>query len=135
MLGTDLSNTHTTTQIRSPLALTADGNTSPIDLQNCDGPVTFYVSLGAVTGTSPTLDITVQGSINNASLDANGASDAYTAVSGVTVSQITDGDANTLTIVTVKSWSERYMRMNLDVGGTSPSFLLGVVATAQKAVL
>ena len=98
-------------------------------------PVTFYISLGAVTGTSPTLDITVQDSINNATLDANGAADAYAAVSGVTIAQLTDGDANNLVIVTMKSWAKRYVRLNLDVGGTSPSFLLGVVAEAQKSIL
>ena len=136
MLNTDPANTHTTTVLRSPLALTASGNTSAIDLQNHNGPVIFEISLGAVSGASPTLDITVQSSTNNATLDANGAADAYSAVSGITVDQLTDADANTVTLVTLRNWNERYVRLNLVVGGTdTPTFLLGVVARAAKTIL
>lgn len=128
----DFSNEYTITQARDPAALTADANTSGIDLNDHAATVTVFLTIGAVTGTTPTLTVTAQSSKNDNSADASGAADAYTAITNGATSELTDSDANSVVVLQFHTRNERYVRLNFDVGGTNPSFLVGALVVVKK---
>lgn len=128
----DFANQYTISQIRNPAALTADAQSSGVDLRD-HGPSTFVIlNIGAVTGTTPTLTVTAQQSLNDNTASAEAAADAYTDISGAATSSLTDSDANSRVLLTFHNRNERYVRLNFDVGGTNPSFLIGATLIAKK---
>jgi len=127
----DLINQYNISQARNPAALTADGQTSGIDLRDCGPTVTVLLHVGAVTGTTPTLTVTAQSSLNDNTASAEAAADAYTDITGASTS-LTDSDANSVVSFTFHNRNERYVRLDLDVGGTNPSFLLGATVLSKK---
>lgn len=102
------------------LAITADGDSSVIDLGAAgalpEGAV-LIINFGAVTGTTPTLDITVQESDDNFSSDTTNV---------FALPQYTDADANTEVEIALGPPEERkrYLKLDYNTGGTTPSFTL-----------
>lgn len=89
------------------VAVTATGNSSSLDVGAEINPLTYEIVVTAVSGTSPTLDIKIQGSDDNS-----------TWKDLVVVPQIT---AKTTSRRKIKT-SYRYLREARTVGGTTPSF-------------
>lgn len=130
-LPSDPKSTKSIVSLQIPVAVTATGNGSGVDLSSCDQSGLLLIHVGAVTGTSPTLALKLQESKNDNTLDASGAADAYADISGATAS-LTDADASTIVTVRVNNRSKRYIRLVKTAGGTSPSFTVGVTFIADK---
>lgn len=99
-------------------ARTATGQTSGIDLQTYDGDVVFLLDSAAGTGTSPTLDVTIEDSADNSS---------FAAITGAAFTQVT-GTASAQKLVVNKDSARRYVRVKYTIGGTTPSFTFSVNA-------
>lgn len=99
-------------------ARTATGQTSGIDLQTYDGDVVFLLDSAAGTGTSPTLDVTIEDSADNSS---------FAAITGAAFTQVT-GTASAQKLVVNKDSARRYVRVKYTIAGTSPSFTFSVNA-------
>jgi hypothetical protein len=99
-------------------ARTATGQTSGIDLQTYDGDVVFLLDSAAGSGTSPTLDVTIEDSADNSS---------FAAISGAAFTQVT-GTASAQKLVVNKDNARRYVRVKYTIGGSSPSFTFSVNA-------
>lgn len=99
-------------------AVTASGNSSGMDVGGA-GTLRCQVQVSAVSGTSPSITVTVQTSHDN------GASDAWR----------TAGSAfGALTSVSNSPWQcfavDRYVRVSYTVSGTTPSLTTTVVGEA-----
>jgi hypothetical protein len=99
-------------------ARTATGQTSGIDLKDYDGDVVFLLDSAAGTGTSPTLDVTIEDSADNSS---------FAAVSGAAFTQVVDA-ASAQKLVVNKDSARRYVRVKYTITGTTPSFTFSVNA-------
>lgn len=99
-------------------ARTATGQTSGIDLQTYDGDVVFLLDSAAGSGTSPTLNVTIEDSADNSS---------FAAISGAAFTQVT-GTASAQKLVINKDSARRYVRVKYTIGGSSPSFTFSVNA-------
>jgi hypothetical protein len=110
-------------QSLAPQALTATANGTPVDLRNAfDG---FAVlSVGAVSGTNPTLDVKLQ--------ESDTAGGTYTDIAGAVFNRVTAGSVSQ--VINVKRLT-RYVRAAATLGGTSPSFHMEVVIFWRKQVL
>jgi hypothetical protein len=85
-----------------------------------DGRCFAIQQVGAVSGTTPTLDGKVQESSDNT---------AWTDIAGATFTQVTaTGNYQAITFERTK----RYLRYLGTIAGTSPSFALAVVLSEQK---
>lgn len=97
-----------------PQAVTANTNGTGVDTQGYNSAVAT-IEVGAVSGTSPTLDIKIQDSADNSS---------FADVTGLTFTQVTA--ANNSQVLRIEglntSTRRRYLRAVATVGGTSPSF-------------
>jgi hypothetical protein len=97
--------------------VTSNGNTSDIDLSNYSA-VELELKVTSVSGTSPTLDVYIEGKF-----EATGDYETLASQMGIT---------NTGTwFFTVNPLIFRYVRVRWVVGGTSPSFTFGVYAQAM----
>jgi len=118
--------------LKAPIAVTADGQSTGVDLgPEYNDDVMVIISIGAVTGTSPTCQIDIETS------DAVGGT--YTAVASS--GSYDADDANTIKSFGINmegsnsnGESNRFLRINYDLGGTTPSFVLGAVALVQSLV-
>ena len=99
-------------------ARTATGQTSGIDLRTYDGDLVFLLDSAAGSGTSPTLNVTIEDSADNSS---------FAAISGAAFTQVT-GTASAQKLVVNKDSARRYVRVKYTIGGTSPSFTFSVNA-------
>lgn len=130
-LPNDPKSTKSIKSLQVPVAVTSTANGSGVDFGDCDQSGLLVITIGAVTGTSPTLALKLQESKNNNTADASGAAEAYADISGATAS-LTDADASTVVTVRVNNRSRRYVRLVKTAGGTSPSFTIGVLFIADK---
>jgi len=130
-LPSDPKSTESIKSLQIPVAVTANGNGSGVDFGDCDQSGLLVISVGAVTGTSPTLALKLQESKNNNTADASGAAEAYADITGATAS-LTDSDASSVITVRVNNRSKRYVRLVKTAGGTSPSFTISVMFIADK---
>ena len=89
------------------------------------------IDLGAITGTSPTCVVKLQQSSNDNTADPSGAADAYTDITGATIS-LTDANANTSTGFMCYNYNEKYLRAVATIGGTNPTFNISVQLHANK---
>jgi hypothetical protein len=110
-------------QTIQPSALTTTTNGSAIDLILSDGSCFASLHVGAVTGTTPTLDVKIQES------DTSGGT--YSDITGATFAQ--------QTTATHHLWinfkrSKRFCRAVATIGGSSPSFTLAVAIFGGKKV-
>jgi len=99
-------------------ARTATGQTSGIDLKDYDGDVVFLLDSAAGTGTSPTLDVTIEDSADNSS---------FAAITGAAFTQVV-GAASAQKLVVNKDSARRYVRVKYTITGTTPSFTFSVNA-------
>jgi len=99
-------------------ARTATGQTSGIDLKDYDGDVVFLLDSAAGTGTSPTLDVTIEDSADDSS---------FAAITDAAFTQVT-GTASARKLVVNKDSARRYVRVKYTIGGTTPSFTFSVNA-------
>ena len=127
----DLANALTTVQDRAPAALTADTQGTGASWADHEVGVLVTLDVGAVTGTTPTLTVQLQQSKNDNTADASGAADAYTDVTGASQA-LTDGNANSIVKFMAYGYDEKYLRLDYDVGGTNPSFLIGGSISGYK---
>lgn len=103
-------------------ARTATGNGTGVDLNDYDGDVVFILDSAAGTGTSPTLDVTVEASADNST---------FAAVSGAAFTRVTT-TAGRQKLVINHDDVARYVRIVYTIGGTTPSFTFSVTAVGLK---
>ena len=107
-----------------PTSVSTDTNGSSVDTQGYNSAA-FVLEVGAVTGTTPTLDVKIQESD-----DASTWSD----VSGATFTQVTaTGNSQIIRVEDLNNTRSRYLRAVLTLGGTSPVFVCGVEALLGRA--
>lgn len=116
----DLVNTVVAGASIRPSAVTSDTNGSGLDFANGEISTNAILEVGAVSGTTPTLDVKLQESTDNSS---------WSDISGATFTQVTA--ANQRQAIRCLR-SKRYVRAVADVGGTTPSFTMCVEIVAQK---
>jgi len=107
----DLGSLLVTGQSLPPAVRTSSANGTGIDFNEAGPAVTVVAEVGTVTGTSPTLDITLEESADNST---------FTAISGAALTQITA--SNGRQVVTFYNRAQRYVRAVATIAGTSPSF-------------
>jgi len=104
-------------------AVTTNGNSAALDVKktNVDG-FAVGVAVKAVSGTSPTLTLSVQESDDGS---------AYNTI--YTFPQFTGASAGAYVVAKVQS-KKRYLRLAATVGGTSPSFTVhaGIVSGGER---
>jgi len=99
-----------------PQNLTATANGIAVDTDRFDDAQAI-LDVGAVTGTSPTLDTKFQES-------ADGSS-GWTDITGATIAQITTADQHKTLGINLRS-VKRYIRAVATITGTSPTFQTGL---------
>lgn len=99
-----------------PQDLTADANGIAVDTNGFDD-AQVILDVGAVSGTSPTLDTKFQ-----ESADGSGG---WTDISGATIAQITAADQHKTLGINLRS-VKRYIRAVATITGTSPTFQISV---------
>jgi hypothetical protein len=104
----------------APQTVTGSVNGSSGDFLAGDGRCFALQQVGAVSGTSPTLDGKVQESSDNS---------IWTDIPGATFTTVT-GSSNYQAITFDRT--KRFVRYVATVAGTSPSFALAVVVSEQK---
>lgn len=127
----DLSNKLTTVLDRAPLALTSDTQGTGASWADHEVGVFVQLQVGATVGTTPALVVQLQQSKNDNTADASGAADAYTDVSGATVT-LSDADAGTAVSFMAYNYNEKFLRLDYDITGTSASFVIGATISANK---
>lgn len=106
--------------VEASSAKTATGNSAAgIAITDPGSQIALLVNVSAVSGTTPTLDLKVQWSHDNATWADADVGDAF--------AQITAAK------VTVKLFPRRgpYFRLFWTIGGTTPSFTFGVTQTSH----
>jgi hypothetical protein len=101
----------------------ADAQTGAIAITNYKGVAKLIVMVEAVSGTTPTLDITVQQSATSGG--------EYADVTGAVFTQVEDADA-TLTLDLDLDGLSGFIRLDLDVDGTEPVYNVGAVMLARS---
>jgi hypothetical protein len=103
----------------------ANTNGSAVDLQDYvgKGELRFFLSVGSVSGTSPTLDVKIQQS------DAAGS--GFADIAGAAFAQVTATGSQEIKVTPTK----RYVRAVVTVGGTSPVFGVACVAVGKARVI
>lgn len=106
-------------------AITADGNSTYVDLLNYEGEIAVILAVqDATSGSSPTLAVKLQ------HCDTTGGS--YTDVSGGGfTSYTTSGSIQTISLV--RHNLKRYLEINFDIGGTAaPAYPVSAVVLGMK---
>lgn len=117
---TQIGNVYAAGDVVAKAARTANGASAWVDLGDVKELVAQLHS-DAGTGTSPTLDVKVQTSIDGTDATAVDVPTAFTQVLAVASNQI-----KSLTLL------HRYVKVVWTVGGTAPSFNFGVYLTARR---
>ena len=104
----------------APATRTSTANGTGVDLIDAEGPCAATLHVGTVSGTSPTLDVTIEESTDNST---------FTAISGAAFAQIT---ASSKALALNFKRSKRYVRAVATIAGTSPSFACAVLVFGQK---
>lgn len=110
-------------EILPALARTANATSTGVDMwaSNRARGAVVMLSIGAATGTTPTLDVKMQHSDNNST---------FTDISGAAFAQKTAAGFAELDIKNTK----RYIRAIGTVGGTTPNFTYSVTAVVGDAL-
>lgn len=98
-------------------AVTATANSTGVDISAFEGLIALNVRIPLVSGTSPTLDITVQTSDALASGYASAVKNDNTTA---TLTQFTAAGAQRIILDTAAL--KKYVRLAFTAGGTTPSF-------------
>jgi hypothetical protein len=126
----DVAGETSITRVVDPAAVTTTAALGQvIDLQGFQGRIKLALAIGAVTGTTPTLDIKVQ--------DCDTSGGTYADVSPATAfAQKVTASANTVDSLAVDTRAvRRYVKLYATAGGTTPSFTLGITAIGQKQTI
>jgi len=97
--------------------VTANGNTADIDVSTVSA-LEVEIKVTSVSGTSPTLDVYIEGKF-----EATGDYKPLASQTGITTTGVW--------FLTINPLVFRYVRVRWVVGGTSPSFAITVVAQAM----
>jgi len=103
--------------LASNTVITTSGNSSGVAVQpvgNVGGPVTCHISVTAVSGTSPTLTVSLQFSWNNSTWTTANADETTAAITTTGTVQLTAPSRGT------------FVRAAWTVGGTTPSFTAAI---------
>lgn len=102
---------------------TASANGAGVDLQGYVNPggreMKAYINCGEASGTTPTLDVKLQESDDNAT---------FSDIDGAAFSQLTGPGSEEIHFRTNK----RYVRAVATIGGGTPSFTFGAFLVAEK---
>ena len=112
----------------APAAHTSTPSNTGRDMQDTGPSFEAVMTLGAGSGTSPTLDITFD--------ESDTATGTYTAISGgaaTVFGQKTASHANTDVVKVITGRTKRFVKAIWTIGGTTPSFTGGMVLLAKKA--
>lgn len=101
-----------------PQALTTTTNGTGVDTLGYGDDLVVILDVGAVSGTTPTLDVTIQDSADNSS---------FAAITGAAFSQFTAANKQGVLRVNLDG-KRRYIRAVATIGGTTPSFTLNACA-------
>ena len=113
-------------------AVTSSANTTGVNATNASQEILMLVNVGVVSGTSPTMALQVQSSLNNNTGTSKEAADAYASISGALIS-LTDAHADTTQVLSFKTRGEAYLRVAMTIGGTSnPTFNMAINFIASK---
>lgn len=104
-------------QLQAPAAITASGNTGSVDTLGY-GVAMISLSVGAVAGTTPTLNAVLQDSPDNATWTN------VTSPNSGAFPQITATPTGVFLMSVNMQYRHRYLRLAYTIGGTSPSFTL-----------
>lgn len=96
---------------------------SAVDLQGYQGKLKVMQNVGTVSGTTPTLDGKLQ--------DSADGSTGWADVTGATFTQVTAADSLQSIGVDTRA-VKRYVRYVGTIGGTTPSFTMGVTFVGSK---
>lgn len=108
-----------------PAAVTTTANGSAIDLMLAEGGnISAILSVGAVSGTSPTLAVKFQESDDGTTGWVDMDDSTFTTVTA----------ANNLQVRSFQR-TKRYIRHVLTLGGTTPSFTLSLTTLAQRKMV
>ena len=126
----DIHSETTAGRLVDPAAVIATGALGQaFDTQGYQDRLKLIAVIGAVTGTTPTLDIKVQ------DCDTSGGTYADL-VTPVTFAQLVTASANTVAAIGVDTQAcRRYIKLYATAAGTSPSFTMGVTVVGQKQVI
>src|SRR5574343_5708 len=83
-------------------AITASANTSGVNATNAGQEIMMLVNVGVVSGTSPTMALQVQSSLNDNTGTSKEEADAYASISGALIS-LTDSHANSTQVLSFKT--------------------------------
>ncbi len=117
----DRGNTVSVDNLRATAAITATGQGSSVDVRTRKGIGVIILDCAAGTGTTPTLDITIQDSADGSTGWANVTGAAFTQVTTV---------ASRQTLVFDFDACRGYIRVSETVGGTTPSFTRSINAVS-----
>lgn len=107
-------------------AVTATADGLEIDLSDAVGPITITLHIGAVTGTTPTLAV---------SLKTAPVSGGTFAVSPEgTLFSLVAADANTVKAIILPKNVNGFAKISWVAAGTTPSFTISALAFAQKHI-
>lgn len=118
----DINTPLTQTSVSAIAARTATVTATGVDISGYKGGIIVQQLVGAVSGTSPTLDGKLQSSPDNS---------AWTDISGATFTQVTASDSFQKIGVQVTA-AAKYIRYVGTIAGTTPSFTMGVVLLGKK---
>jgi hypothetical protein len=107
-----------------PQTATSTATGTAVDMQLADGPVNALLTVGTVSGTTPTCDVKLQ--------ESDDGSTNWTDITGAAFTQVKASDA--------RQWvqalrSKRYVRALATIAGTMPSFALAVELVGQAKVV
>lgn len=126
----DIQNEVSAARMLDPAAITTTGAAGQyIDLQGYQGKVKIVANIGAVTGTTPTLDLKVQ--------DCDTSGGTYADLSTpVAFAQKAAAQANSVDSIVVDTRAcRRFIKLYATAGGTTPSFTIGAVCLGQKQTI
>ncbi len=110
-------NYYKTINIKSSGAITANGNSGAVDVSDVE-KIIIKTVVSAVSGTSPTLDITIKDSDDGSTWD--------------TVESLTQITAAGTVNTRLTKPTRRYIRVDWTVGGTLPSFTTEITAVGIR---
>jgi hypothetical protein len=114
-----LSQNYKLISLLHPIAVTADTNHTGVTIEEYENDGMVAVDLGAVTGTTPTLDLKIQVSKDGGT----------TWEDALTFAQVTSG--NKVAAGYVQLNHVTHVRAVSDVGGTTPSFTMSIALLVE----
>lgn len=118
----DLNSNTTLNNLAAPTARTATGTGSSIDVRTQNGLAAVMLSAAAGTGTTPTLDVTIQDSVDG--------STGWTNITGAAFTQVTTADSAQKIGVNLDA-CRGFIRASWTIGGTTPSFNFAVAVLGR----